>query len=177
MENVVSINHTKENVLEFDISIQGIADKDISVCFVIKTNDMNLSFDASKKGKGDKWSVKLPKLPMLQKTAYKCVITVVADGYYFEPLNGTLNVVGSAEIYSSSPKNVTLEPSKSAEEIARELLEGENYSKTAIEEKIAEHKSNDITHDKVVAILEEFGIKSKSKTRPKISFVKTKTLN
>lgn len=109
MENVVTINNTKKNVLEFDMSIQGLDAKDVDVKFVIKTKNMDLAFKA-KHDSGDKWSVTIPELPMVERTAYKCCIVVVADGFFFEPMKGTVNVVGSHEIYSSKPKNVTLEP-------------------------------------------------------------------
>jgi hypothetical protein len=109
MDNVVTINHTKENILEFDLTMEGVENKDITVMLMVDAKDMSLGFKATKKEK-DKWAVKLPKLPMLEKTAYKFHIMVHADGYHFEPFKGTLNVVGSAEIYSSEPKNVTIKP-------------------------------------------------------------------
>jgi len=112
MDNVVSINHTKENVIEFDLTMEGVESKDVDVRFMVESKGMELCFKAAKKEKNT-WFVKLPKLPMLERTAYKFTIEVHADGYFFKVFNGTLNVVGSAEIYSSEPKNVTLKPTKS----------------------------------------------------------------
>lgn len=109
MDNVITINNTKKNTLEFDVSIQGLDTKDVDVKFVIKTKGMDLAF-AAKHDKGDTWSVTIPELPMVEKTTYKCHVCVVADGYYFEPMKGTVNIVGSHEIYTTTPKNVTLEP-------------------------------------------------------------------
>lgn len=108
MENIVSINNTKPNTLEFDVTCEGLETKGMKVRFCIKAKGMDLQF-AAKKAKGDSWGVKLPVLPMLDKTAYNFHIEVISDGYYFEVLKGTVNVVGSTDLYSTAPKNVTLD--------------------------------------------------------------------
>lgn len=119
MDNVVSINHTKPNTLEFDLSIEGVETKDMTVRMVIFASGMHLVFDAKKK-KGNTWAVELPELPLLKKTAYDMVIEVITDGYFFTPLKGKVNVVGSAEIYSTKPKNITLDPAEKVEEKSEE---------------------------------------------------------
>lgn len=214
MENTVSINHTKDNTLEFELSMEGVDTKDIDVRFVVESKGMDLNF-AAKKKKGDVWAVKLPRLPMLEKTAYKFHIEVITDGYFFKPFEGNLNVVGSAELYSTKPKNVTLEPNKeekpvedaaekeekkkkeekkveekkvveeaqrnrtrsrekSIEQIARELMEQQNYSPKKIEDKVKEVKEAEaqapVTNanrkdQQILTILEEVGIKTKRKGR------------
>lgn len=203
MDNVVSINHKKENVLEFDLTMEGVENKGISVIMMVEAKDMMLGFKAEHKEK-DKWSVTLPKLPMLERTAYKFHIMVHADGYHFEPFKGTLNVVGSAEVYSSEPKNVTLKSGneeekkektskkedtkkktneawrgreKPIDQIARELMEGQKYSKEHIDKKVeevreaAEAAGSEISKDeKVMAILEEAGITPKRKATRKSRF-------
>lgn len=207
MDNVVSINHTKENTLEFDITSEGVETKDISVRLVVKAKGMDLSFEAKKKEK-DTWMVKLPKLPMLDKTTYNMKIEVVADGYYFEPLKGKLNVVGSAELYSTEPKNVTLSPDdkkgttkekkevkehrtpsspytknseKPIEQIARELMEKHNFTPAEVDRKIEQVKEkaegvDTSKNEKVIAILEEIGIKPKAKAKRSFS-LKTRLLD
>lgn len=110
MDNVVSINNTKENTLELDVSVQGLDTEDIRVWFGVRANGMDISFDCKREGEGDKWTCVVPPLPFLERTAYPCSVCIVADGYYFEPLSGTLNVVGSAEVYSTAPKNITIKP-------------------------------------------------------------------
>lgn len=112
MENVVTINNTKQNILEFDITVEGLDKKDVEANFIIRAKEMDLSF-AAKKEKGDTWSVTIPKLPMVEKTTYKCSVVVVADGYYFEPMKGSINVVGSHEVYTTEPQNVTLKSTDS----------------------------------------------------------------
>ena len=110
MENIVTINNTKENTFELNVSVQGLTSPDIRVWFTISANGMDISFPCEREGHGDKWICTVPPLPFIQQTAYPCSLQVVGDGYYFEPFNGTLNVVGDAEIYSSTPKNVTVKP-------------------------------------------------------------------
>lgn len=114
MDNVISVLHSKENVLEFDLTMEGIELKDLEVKLMVEAKDMQLGFVASKKD-GDTWKVKIPKLPFLEQSAYPCYIEVHADGYFFEPFKGTLNITKSAEIYSSDPKNVTLGPKEEEE--------------------------------------------------------------
>lgn len=201
MDNVVSINHTKENVIEFEMTTDGVETKGMSVRFIIEAKGMELGFMCKKK-KGDEWSVKLPDLPMLERTAYKFHVDVIADGYYFEPMKGTLNVTGTAELYTTTPKNKTLEPEgkkkapakkkavkervktepirsneRSIESIAQSLMEQTKFDNPEQLTEKTEEKPSDNKDDKVIAILEEVGIKPKKKTTRKISFVKTRLLD
>lgn len=113
-DNIVSINNLKEEILEFTLSITGVDTKDMTTCLVIEANGMKLSFQAVK-GEGDLWAVKLPALPILERTAYPYHLEIVAEGYHFEPMKGTLNVVGSHEVYVTTPKNSKFTPPVSTE--------------------------------------------------------------
>lgn len=163
MDNVVSINHTKENTIEFDLTIEGLEGDSIDVRFHVEAEGMMLTFPCTK-GSGNTWKVQIPELPMLKRTAYPYTIEVIADGYYFAPLKGSVNVVGSPDLYSTKPKNITLEPkqkkqsqesksttketkdetkektseSSNIENIARRLMSEQNFSKKQIEEKVEE---------------------------------------
>ena len=108
MKNTVSIINSKENILEFDLSIEGLDAKEPDVRFIVETSEMNLSFNAKKKEKNT-WAVTIPPVPILERTAYNFRVEVVTEGYHFTPSSGTLNVKGPTEIYSSTPKNKTLE--------------------------------------------------------------------
>lgn len=223
-DNIVSITNTKENVLEFDVEVDGLDTEKIQVNFVISTKDVNLSFSA-KKGAGTKWSVKIPKMSILEKTSYDYTISVIADGYYFEPMTGVVNIVGSAELYTTTPKNTTLaskkeeekedkskEPDKKGkkeeekddkddkkdekkviktetltpwksrekpiEQIARELMEQHKKEETnpVAPKKVEETgKSKD---QRVLAILEEVGLKPKSKSKkPRVSIIRSEDID
>jgi len=111
MDNLVTISNTKENVLEFDVEIEGIDSNGMSVRFIIEASGVELGFD-SKKQTEKKWTVNIPALSILEKTSYPFHIDVIVDGYYFEPLHGSVNVVGTHEVYASKPENVTLAPGK-----------------------------------------------------------------
>lgn len=131
MENIVSINHTKTNVIEFDITTEGVDSKKMSAYLLVKTKDLELRFNATKK-KGDTFEVKLPILNhLLEKTAYNCQIEIIADGYHFVPMKGTLNVVGSADVYTSAPKNKTLDSEKETNDKSKD--------DTKKKEKVKEH--------------------------------------
>lgn len=116
MKNLITISNVKENVLEFDVEIKGIDTDETTVRFIIEVNKMKLSFDCEK-GKEEKlWSVKIPALSILETTSYPFHIDVIVDGYYFDAMKGSINVVGTHEIYTTKPKNITLAPFKKKEE-------------------------------------------------------------
>lgn len=104
MDNLVSINNTKENILKFNLSIEGINPSDITAKFVIHGQNMELGFRAERVT-GDEWTIEIPALPVLERTAYPFHFDIVADGYHFEPLRGTCNVVGGNDVYITTPKN------------------------------------------------------------------------
>ncbi len=209
MDNVININNTKENTLEFEMVIEGTTTKEVDCNFVIVAKGMELRFPAAlTEGKVDHWTVTLPEMGFLERTAYQCYTEVVAEGQYFKPMEGNVNVVGTAQIYTSAPKNKTLESDikkqevfkeeeqkrevkreqsswrqseKPISQIAKELMEQEKYGKDKIDEKVAEKKTVSdgakSKDDKVRAILEESGFKSKKKKKERVSFVKTRLLN
>ena len=206
MDNLININNTKENVLEFELLIEGANSSEAECHFVITADGMDLRFpaileDAAK----NLWSVKIPALDFVDRTTYNCYTEVVTEGQYFKPMKGNVNIVGSAQIYTSTPKNKTVESDikqqkinekadkkrdekrkneswrsreKSIEQIATELMEKEKFSKEKIEEKVEQKKTVDKSKDeKERAILEESGIKPKKKKKERVSFVKTQLIN
>lgn len=109
MDNVVTITNTKQNFVEFDINIQGVDTSDMVAHFIIETNNMNIGFKATRKENSEKWEVVIPPLGnFIEKTAYNYHIDVIVDGYHFEGTQGTVNVVGTAELYTSTPKTVPI---------------------------------------------------------------------
>lgn len=168
MENLININNTKENTLEFEMVIEGGSTTEVDCNFVIVTKDMELRFPAAlSEGKQGHWSVNLPAMNFLERTAYKCYTEVVTEGQYFKPMSGNLNVVGSAEIFTSTPKNTTMESDikkrkvikekeekrkvsrqkpwrqseKPISQLAEEIINKEKYGKEKITEKVEEKKT------------------------------------
>lgn len=111
MENNLKIIKTKENTFEFEVEVDGIDAKDMKIRLMIAVSDMSLAFNA-KHVEDSKWSVTIPVLSMLDKTTYPFCIDAIVDGYHFEPMKGSITVFGSAELYVTEPKNVTLAPPK-----------------------------------------------------------------
>lgn len=147
MTDTVSINNTKENTLEFDLSLQGISPADMEVRFVVEAVGMELAFKCIKQENG-KWKVDLPILPILEKTMYQFHFSVIADGYYFEPLRGNINVVGSAELYVSQPKNVKLLPTEPVEEITDDKKDKAAEREEKKEEKKDKKEESFVPHTK-----------------------------
>jgi len=97
MDNVITIVNTRENPLDFDISIQGVDSSDAQVKFIIETNPVQFGFPCTK-GEGEKWIVTIPPLPHIPQVAYNFHIEIVVDGYFFEALRGTVNVTAEPEV-------------------------------------------------------------------------------
>jgi len=106
MDAVINITYNKTNTIEFEAEIKGVDEKDAKAAFVIETKDVDLSFKAVRSD--NKWIVTVPPIALLEKTAYNFRICMVVDGYFFEPSKGTLNVVGTAEVYTTKVKNTSL---------------------------------------------------------------------
>ena len=106
MDNLITISNTKTNTLEFEAELTGLDKEEMAVKFIIDAHDMRLGFDASHL-EGNKWEVTIPPLTMLEKTAYPFHIDVTSGGYFFEPLKGTVNLVGSHDVYVSKPTLMT----------------------------------------------------------------------
>lgn len=195
MKNAVSITNNKENTLDFDMKIEGAKTSDVKCKFVIRTKGMELAFNAKATDKDKtKWTVKLPKLDILERTAYDCFVQVVVDGYYFEPMKGVLNVTAPTEVYTTEPKTRSLtsgradiakeatkkKPVKEKQQVnvntlAKQIMEGEKYDPKLINEKVEEKNNTSDKDKKVRAILEEAGLRTLKKERP--SFIKTRLLN
>jgi len=111
MQKVVNISNDKKNVLEFDIEVSGADDNNMSVRFIIESEEMELGFD-SKKGKGATWSVEIPPMKILKNSIYPFHISVVVDGYAFEGLSGEVNIIGERGVTISNPENIILSPAK-----------------------------------------------------------------
>lgn len=103
MADSVVISNIKENILEFDAEVRGIKDPKMSVNFVIKTDMVNLSFQA-KRGDGNTWSVVVPPLKMLEVgDTHPYMITVDVEGYHFEPMTGEVQIVSEIKPRVSKP--------------------------------------------------------------------------
>lgn len=100
MDSIASINNHKKNFFEFELVIDGLDAEDAEARFVIKFQpDFHLSFPCEFDESKSKWSVELPPIPMLEKTAYNWCIEVMVDGYFFEGAKGMLNVIGAPDVY------------------------------------------------------------------------------
>lgn len=146
MENVISIVNTRENPLEFDISIQGITDKETSVKFVIETNPVHFGF-ICKEGDAGKWIVTIPPLPHIERVSYPFHIEIVVDGYYFEPYSGTLTVtaepeVTASDVHKTRPVIAPVVKSVTVQEEKDDISDDE--FKTLADKIIAKHKKSPI---------------------------------
>jgi hypothetical protein len=130
MENTVSINKNKENTLEFSLTVEGLSGgEDLDVRLNIQTNRCDYVFKAIKDIQ-DKYKVTIPVMPELEKTMYPCRLEVITqDGYYFNAMNGNINVVTDANITgqpaSHTPSSVVNKPTASIPTPPEEQVEDE----------------------------------------------------
>lgn len=108
---VVTLSNLRQNTLEFELEADGISINEADVQLVIEAANMGLTFDA-KRTSGKKWEVNVPPLPMLKRTNYPFKVTLASEGFYFEPMSGSVNVVGNGTVNVTSiptgrTKNIT----------------------------------------------------------------------
>ncbi len=131
MNKIVNISNDKKSFLEFDIEVTGAVEDDMSVRFIIESEGMMLGFD-SKKENGDTWSVEIPAMRILDKTVYPFYISVVVDGYTFEGLRGSVNVIGDRKVHISDP---VLVPAKAKKKVVKKAAPKEETKATVIKPK------------------------------------------
>lgn len=107
MDKVITISKNKENMLEFSVEIQGLDDtSNVDVRFIIVTTEFDLSFKCSKID-DDNWSVKIPSISFINTSTYSFHISVVANGYFFDALQGSINVTESNTEEHTKPDSVS----------------------------------------------------------------------
>ena len=191
MDNIVTINNTKSQTVEFDITTEGLETKGMKVYLMVKAKGMELRFTAKKK-EGDTFAVKLPVLSnLLDRTAYDCSVEVVADGYHFIPMRGTLNVTGSAKVEAKvattnkeakAEEKAKKEETKAKKEKIKEqvvqpgshsTVQGEKSIKQIADELMAQKEADVVEEtvdtakdDKLKEILKEEAFKPKKSKKP-----------
>jgi len=189
MDNVITITNVRKNDLDFDLSIEGIEDANAKVRFVIKTDKVDFAFPCTRDGA--KWSVEIPEMVQLERTMYPFCIEVVCEGYFFEPMKGQVNVVGSADIYASTPTNTAIVPPKPKNIVPAPTVRPQEESIAAIAERMMKKMNKEKKKEpvkepvtvsagenkdkKVRNILEGIaGPDLKTKGKKKVAFKKTK---
>lgn len=90
--DVISLSAIKEDIFDFTLDIQGLDSLDgLRVQLIIQCNDVGYSFNCVREGSENKFTVKVPPLTHIERTAYPYRIEVVAEGYHFIPMTGTAN--------------------------------------------------------------------------------------
>lgn len=108
---LITLSKFKANTFEFELETDGIAMNEADVSFIIESSAMNLMFEANHLD-GRKWEVVVPPLPILKKTMYPFKITLATEGYFFEPMNGSVNVVGEGSVKITSAPLATKQEAK-----------------------------------------------------------------
>lgn len=136
MEKPVNISNDKLNVLEFDIEITGVDEKDMEVRFVIESDDMDLGF-SSKKISQKTWAVEIPAMKILDGESYPYHISVVVDGYAFKGITGNVNILNSNNIKASGVKNTSTSAGVAKKSTAKKTVKKATKTKRNLSSKPA----------------------------------------
>ena len=160
MDKKISIVNTRDNEFEFDISIEGVKTEEMAVSFVIETKEVNLQFPCKKEG--EKWVVVVPPMPLLELASYPFCVTIVVDGYFFKPFEGTAMVIHEPTVKAGAAKKmappvVTMtskedddEKSEDEEETKEEKPVKKTRRKTAPKKKTATRRKTKVEPKKEV---------------------------
>ena len=142
---VVTLSNLRQNTLEFELDADGISVNEADVNLVIEAANMGLAFNA-KRTEGKKWEVDVPPLPMLKKTSYPFKVTLASEGYYFEPMNGSVNIVGAGSVnVTSIPTGRTKDVSTMTEAEKKATAFGGDGIKLSPKENVNEGKGSQKT--------------------------------
>lgn len=109
MIQTFQLNQQSENTYEFELELEGLEITDVKAWLVMHGNNMELSFPCTQKGA--KFTCVIPPVPFLERTAYKACIRLVAEQYFFQPIdNIIIDVVGNLNFEATDVKNMKLAP-------------------------------------------------------------------
>ena len=109
MDNIISLMHSTPNSYDFSMKIEGMNFKpeELDVRFVIDCVSVLHSFRC--KQDLDRFTVEIPRLNFLEKTMYQFRIEVsTANGYFFVPFKGSVNVVDPPSLNIPNINNTTI---------------------------------------------------------------------
>ena len=104
---LIQLHNTKETEFEFNVAINGLSESvKPSVRFVLENvKGYNVTINCQQLEEGN-WAVKVPALKNLNET-HNFHIEVLADGYYFIPTSGLVEVVHAPQV--TVKENFTLQ--------------------------------------------------------------------
>jgi hypothetical protein len=93
----ITISGDKESEFEFDVALQGIPAKELTVRFVLEgAAGYDVAINCVQKAK-TKWSARIPSM-QLHESMQHFRIEVIAGSYYFCPANGNITVVAKPTV-------------------------------------------------------------------------------
>lgn len=102
--DVITLTAVKENIFDFTLDIQGLDNLEgLRVQLILHCDGIHYGFDCCREAPTNKFTVTVPALPHIERTAYQYSIEVVADGYHFIPITGTANFTQDPFVTGSKP--------------------------------------------------------------------------
>lgn len=96
---IIKINPGKPCELEFEVSVQGSDQSDPPIVRLVLEGhpDYACVFLCDKQD-GSKWQARLPELSHFTRTSVPFHVEVIVDGYYFEPAEGTIQLITDPKV-------------------------------------------------------------------------------
>ena len=101
MNTTLSITNSRENELQFDVSVEGTDVSEMRVRFVIEADGTNYMFPCKQSDTPEKWIVKIPKMSHLEVGTYDFHVEIITNGYYFDPYKGSIDVTPEPTVSQS----------------------------------------------------------------------------
>jgi hypothetical protein len=180
MDNI-TLNRSKQTVVEFDVKIEGASIEEATTKFVLHCTGFMLSVECVKVSPNS-FTATIPPIPFIDKGVHDCHIEVVINNQLFTPLNGNVTVVDDVSVAvtpsPTTPKPVmkTEENEESVEDVQpRSIIQSIMAKHTQTDESVDSTADNKKDH-KVREILESLNITPAPKKKtPKTSSLKRLT--
>jgi len=169
--DVITLTAVKDNIFDFTLDIQGMDNLEgLRVQLVLHCNGIHYGFDCKRDGPENKFTVTIPPLPHVERSAYQYSIEVVADGYHFTPVTGTANFTQDPFVSGTRPeirtsvtppaqrihvpeKVITRHSEKSIRQIAEEVTAANKAGVTSeVVDRIASEKISKTSVEKIKKI-------------------------
>ena len=154
MNDVVLIATAEQNIFDFELDIEGIVSKNVTVNFVIQTDDVDLSYKCERQS--NNYHVTIPKIDILTRPSYNYRIEVIIDDIYFKPHVGIVTMAQEANVVSAptnraipvtdTPKKkpAKLKKPKNEEAVKKEPVKEEPVKEEPVKEEAEQFNNIDV---------------------------------
>lgn len=109
--NTILITTQHENIIEFDIKVDGLQCSEVQARIILKTEQFDINHLADRKkdkNNKDTWQCAIPPHAFFKdEETYPFDIEVIVDGYYFRPFSGDFKITMAGDVEAFNVINTT----------------------------------------------------------------------